>query len=664
MVNRVRLFRDWYEDNYRDADIWQAGGTRMVKRYLELRSLADALTLLTTSFPNPRKTDRVRLMQSVGRVVAEPVYAKYSVPEVNISAMDGIAVRSRDTLGASDRNPVTLEHFARVNTGNIIPPEFDAVVMIEDTWEAGGKFQIRKSAVPWQHVRPAGEDVKENKLVLPRGHIIRAFDIGALATYGIIEIEVLAVRVGIIPTGSELVPLGVRPGPGQVVESNTVMAQVFLSQMGADCTRYPIVRDDPDLIRKSLRAAAEENDLVIISAGSSAGTRDYTEDVIRSLGTLIFHGVAIKPGKPVMLGEVGGKPVLGLPGYPLAAQTALREFAAPLLESWGFPPAPRFPVRVTLGQTLISEPGFDEFVPVFVGRIGHTLYGIPHGKGAGVQMATVKANGYTHIRAPVEGYEAGTDLEVFLTTDPGSIERVLFMTGSLDPALEELASFAHDAGLFIYASNPGNSAGLSALGRHGCHAAPLVLPENALLTSYQPLMQFSGVGDLAFIHIATVELGITSLEGFDKKDLSRIRFINTRKDTPSRTVLDSLLASEGVDPSQVNGYLQEVHGPPAVAVAIRNGFADAGICTSSIASANGLRFVPVAHEDYELVMQKEMLSDPRFKTLVSLIRSQVYREALEKIGGYDLSLTGSIRGLNGSRMLAPFESGGSSAGFT
>jgi len=625
----------------------------MVKRYLELRSLEEALRLLTTSFPNPRITRRVRLMQSVGRVVAEPVFAKYSVPEVNISAMDGIAVRSRDTIGATDRAPVTLDHFARLNTGNIVPPEFDAVVMIEDTWESGGKFQIRKSASPWQHIRPAGEDVKENKLVLPRGHIIRAFDIGALATFGVTTIEVLSVRVGIIPTGSELVPFGVRPGPGQVVESNTVMAQVFLSQMGADCTRYPIVPDDPDRIRETLRTAVKENDLVLISAGSSAGTRDFTESVIRSLGDLIFHGVAVKPGKPVMLGKIDGKPVLGLPGYPLAAQTVLREFAAPLLESWGFPPAPRFVVNARLGQALVSDPGFDEFVPIFVGRIGEELIGTPHGKGGFAQMSTVKANGYTHIPAPVEGYEAGTLLDVLLTTDPGSIGRTLFFIGTLDPALEELANRAHDKGLFIHATNPGNIPGLLALGSNSCHAAPLVLPARSFLTSYQPLMQFSGAGNLAFIHIATVELGIASLEGFDTKDLTRIRFINTRKDTPSRTVLDTLLASEGIDPLQVNGYLQEVHGPPAVAAAIRNGFADAGICTSSIASANGLRFVPVAHEDYELVVQKEMLADSRFRTLTSLIRSPGYRAALEKIGGYDLSITGTVRGLNGGGTLTP-----------
>lgn len=618
----------------------------MVKRYLELRSLSEALTLLTSSFPPPRRTEKVPLIQATGRVAAKPVFARYSVPEVNISAMDGIAVRSRDTIGASDRNPVTLEHCTRVNTGNIIPPEFDAVVMIEDVWEAGDSYQIRRSTVPWQHVRPAGEDIKENKLVIPRGHLIRPFDIGALATYGYTSLEVLAVNVGIIPTGSELVPLGVRPGPGQVVESNTVMAQVFLSQTGARCTRLPIVPDDPDLIRESLRKAVKDNDLVLISAGSSAGTRDFTESVIRSIGEIIFHGVAVKPGKPVMLGKVGDKPVLGLPGYPLAAQTVLREFAAPLLESWGFAPAPRYPVTARLAQPLTSDPGFDEFVPLFVGRIGNMLYGMPHGKGAAVQMATVKANGYTHIPASVEGFEAGTSHEVFLTTDPGSIERTFFFTGTLDPALEELANIAHDKGIFIHATNPGNTAGFLALGNNTCHAAPLILPAQPLPLRYPGLRRLLETMDLAFIHIAGIEMGIASRDGLGIADLTHARFINTRRETPSRVILDNLLSSEGIDPARVNGYLQEVHGPQAVAAAIRNGFADAGICTSSLASASGLCFVPVALEDYELALRREMLSDSRFRTLIDLINSPVYRKHLEKIGGYTTMNTGIIRQLS------------------
>jgi len=605
----------------------------------------------------PERTERVPVVQAVGRVVAEPVFAKYSVPEVNISAMDGIAVRSRDTIGAGDRNPVTIGHFARVNTGNIVPPEFDAVVMIEDVWENGDKYQVRRSAIPWQHVRPAGEDIKENKLILPRGHLIRPFDIGALVTYGITAISVYAVNVGIIPTGSELVPLGVRPGPGQVVESNTVMAQVFLSQMGATCTRYPIVADDPDLIRESLRQAVLENDLVLISAGSSAGTRDFTESVIRSLGDLLFHGVAVKPGKPVMLGKVNGKPVLGLPGYPLAAQTVLREFAVPLLESWGFTPPPQYAITAKLAQPLTSDPGFDEFVPIFVGRIGTSVIGTPHGKGAFAQMAMVKANGYTHIPAPVEGYEAGTELTVTLTTDPGSIERTIFLTGSIDPALEELASLAHDKGLFLHATNPGNISGILALAGNTCHAAPLVLPSQSLLTQYQPLIQYPAAGELAFIHIASVELGIASREGLSIHDLTGTRFINTGKDTPSRTVLDSLLAAEGIDPGQVNGYLQEVHGPPAVAVAIRNGFADAGMCTSSIASASGLHFTPVASEDYELALRHELLGDLRIRTLIDIIRSEEYRALLVKSGGYKTTLTGTVRRLDHSNTLTAISPG-------
>jgi putative molybdopterin biosynthesis protein len=629
----------------------------MVKRYLSLCTMELALARMFTSFPPPQTTECVPLEQSVGRVVATPVFARYSVPEVNVSAMDGIAVRSRDTTGASERHPVTLESWARVNTGNIVPAEYDAVVMIEDTWEDGNRFQVRKVASPGQHIRPAGEDIREGRLILPRGHVIRPFDIGALATYGVTQIEARAVSVAIIPTGSELVPFGVRPGPGQVVESNTIMAEVFLSAMGAHCNRLPIVPDDPDLIRETLRSAVSANDLVLISAGSSAGTRDFTEGVISSLGELLFHGVAVRPGKPMLLGKVEGKPVLGLPGYPLAAQTVLREFAAPLLESWGFAPAPRYPVTVRLAQPLVSDPGFDEFVPLFVGRIGTTLYGIPHGKGGFAQMATVKANGYTHIPAPVEGYESGTVLEVLLTTDPGSIERTLILTGSLDPALEGLANLVHDQGLYIHATNLGNTGALLALSRNTCHAAPLSLPARSLLMSYPPITRYLPAGDVIFVHIAAIEQGIASKEGLGLDGLTGIRFVNTKKESPSRVILDALLAERGIDPSMLDGYRNEVHGPQAVAAAIQNGFADAGMCTSGVASAAGLRFVPVAHEDYELAIRRDQLEDPRIRTLVALIRSPAYRAVLSAIGGYDLSLTGTVRELDGDNSLTPVAPG-------
>lgn len=615
----------------------------MAKRYLSLCSLDHALGVMKRSFPAPQRTEQVPVMESVGRVVAVPVYATYSVPEVPLAAMDGIAVRSRDTIGASETSPVTLDSFARVNTGTIVPPEFDAVIMIEDTWEAGDRFLIRKAAAPGQHVRPAGEDIREGRLILPRGHLVRAFDIGAMVTYGITGITARAIRIGIIPTGSELVPPGVRPGPGQVVESNTLMAQAFLSATGAACTRYPIVRDDPDLIAEALRTAATENDLVIVSAGSSAGTRDFTAGVISSLGELLFHGVAVKPGKPVMLGKIGGTPVLGLPGYPLAAQTTLREFAAPLLESWGMAPAPKYPVRVRLAQALASDLGFDEFVPVFVGRIGSTLWGTPFVRGPVVQTATVRANGYAHIPAQVEGYEAGTELDVLLTTDPGSIDRTLILTGTLDPALEELANLVHDEGLFIHASNTGNMAGLIALSRRTCHAASLSLPADGLLREYRPPAHHTSPEDTVFIHIASTGYGIVSRDGHGPDELTKIRFINTRSESPSRILLDALLRSRGIDPGQVDGYLSEAGGPAAAVDAVRNGAADACITTAAMAGAAGLQFVPVAREDYELAIRREMIADPRIRSLAALIRSPAYRALLEKSGGYETGRTGAVR---------------------
>lgn len=614
-----------------------------MKRYLQLISLEKAQNILLSSFPGPERIEKIRITQSIGRVVAEPVFAKYSVPEVNISAMDGIAVRSRDTIGAGDQSPITLDHFARVNTGNIVPPEFDAVVMIEDTWETGDTFQIRKSAVPWQHVRPAGEDIRENRLVLTRGHEVRAFDIGALATYGITHLNVRTADVGIIPTGSELVPFGTRPGPGQVVESNTIMAQAFLGAMGAHCTRYPIVPDEPAKIAKALTVAAEENDLVIISAGSSAGTRDFTAEVISSLGELLFHGVAVRPGKPVMLGKIGEKPVLGLPGYPLAAQTMLREFAAPLLETWGLAAPHRHTVRIRLAHDLNSDIGFDEFVPVFVGRIGPACWGTPHARGAGVQMATVKANAYAHLPASVEGFESGQELDVYLTTDPKSIDRTIILNGTLDPSLEELANLIHDRGLFIHGSSTGNISALIALQRRSCHAVSLSLPSVSLIANNPVLRGQLPEEGLVLVHIAAIEQGIASQEIIALDDLTSLRWINTRKDSAMHMIFDNLLNSRGMDPSRIDGYKHEVGGAQAVAAAVRNGFADAGMCTSAIAEANGLRFLPIATENFEIAFHHDMLGDPKITELVSVINSPEFRCILVDSGGYDTEMTGRVR---------------------
>jgi len=616
----------------------------MVNRYLSLTSLDEALRLLKTFAP-PGGTETVPLMESLGRVVVTPVYAGYSVPEVNTAAMDGIAVKSRETLGATDRAPVTLESFARVNTGNIIPPGFDAVVMIEETWDQGGRFQVRRSAAPGQHIRLSGEDIREGQLVLPPGHQVRAFDIGALATYGITSLEVRSVKVGIIPTGSELVPLGARPGPGQVVESNTLMAQAFLGGMGASCTKEPIVPDDPGLIRETLARAVASRDLVLISAGSSAGTRDFTADVIASLGELVFHGVAMRPGKPAMLGRIGGKPVLGLPGYPLAAQTVLRELASPLLESWGLRAPPRCLMQAHLSQAVSSDLGFDEFVPVSVGRIRGTVWGIQHSRGSAVQMATVKANACVHIPARAEGFEAGQEIAVTLTTDPGSIEQTLLLVGYPDPAVWELANLAHARGLFLHVSGAGNLGGLLALRRGSCHAASLGLPPPGLLLSSGISRHFPP-GGIAFLSLASIPLGIASRDGITLEGLAGARFINAKRDAPSRQVLDALLASAGIEPSRIDGYFNEAATSGEAAGAVAAGLADATLCRREVGLAAGLSFQPVASEEVGLAVRRDMREDPKTGSLRDLVASPDLKKRLGRLSGYETSGTGEIQELS------------------
>ena len=419
--------------------------------------------------------------------MASPLCASYSVPEANLAAMDGYAVHSRETLGANDQAPLILKDFVQINTGNIVPPGFDAVVMFEDTWVSGDSVEIRRPAIAGQHVRVAGEDIRKDQLILPAGHQVRAFDIGALVTYGIRELVVKTARVGLIPTGSEIVPLGDRPQPGQVVESNTIMGQVYLQEMGARCKRYPIIPDEPDKIAETLSRAVGENDLVLISAGSSAGTRDYTAGVISSLGELVFHGVAVRPGKPVMLGIIEGKPVLGLPGYPLAAQTVIREFAGRLLETWGLVSPSPFVVPIRFAHPLVSDIGFDEFIPVSIGRVHGDYWGFPHSRSSAVQMAPVRANGYVHVPPMVEGLPASHSIDAVLTTDISSIDRTVLLSGWYDPAITKIADFIRKGGLVIHAANTGNTLGLVTLRHRGCHGAPVNVPDFAMLPYYRIL---------------------------------------------------------------------------------------------------------------------------------------------------------------------------------
>lgn len=602
----------------------------MPRRYLNLTPLPDALAAMRRAFPPLDHTETVPLRLAVGRVTAEPLYAEYSVPLADIATFDGYAVKSADTLGAQDQRPLPLGDCARINTGEILPPSFDAVVMVEDTWDEDGKTWIRKSAAPWQHVRHAGEDIRAGELVLPKGHQVRPFDTGALATYGITRVKVRSVRVGIIPTGSDLVPLGVVPAPGQTVETNTLMAEAYLTRMGATCRRYGIVPDDPDLIQRALEEAVAENDLVILSAGSSAGSRDYSADVVGALGEIIFHGIAVRPGKPVLLARVDGKPVLGMPGYPVAAQTVLREVAGDLLCWWGLSPVQGEELDVRLSRKLASDLGFDEFIPVSVGRVDGTCWATPHPRGGGIQMAVVRANGYLHVPAGREGIEAGEEVRVRLTVPQERIARTLICTGVRYPALNELGNCLSDAGYLLHCCNASTMGAVLALRAKTCHAASVCIPKtetawNDLVLRYLPEV------DLLRVQVARTELGIASSDALDTGALESLRFVNRPKGSAARVFLDAWLEEQGIDADRLTGYEHEVRTPGAVAAAVSNGFADAGVCPAAMAREAGLRFTPLGYETCDLLIREELAGDEGVASLIRAARSPEFPERLQPL---------------------------------
>jgi len=384
-----------------------------VKRYLSKIPLPEAIRILTEAFPRSERRETLKAEEAVGRVLASPVYANATIPSARLSSMDGIAVKSRDTSDARDQSPVQLTDVISISTGQVVPPEYDAVIASEEIGVAGeNNFQIRRPARMGQNIREPGEEVRQGRLILHPGHRIIPSDLGALITYGIRDVEVRSLAVGLIPTGDELVAGNEEPKPGQVRESNTAVIAASLMQAGITPVRYPITPDDPDQIRDAISTAVQACDLVLISAGSSGGNRDHTREVIEELGSILFHGIAMRPGKTILCGTVNDKPVIGLPGQPMASLTAWREVVVPLLDSWEFD-LQQYPESSAItAEPIPSDGGIDEFIPVSVVRVLGEDYVFPRPRGAAGQMQAVCSNAVLHIPAVKEGYREGAVVTV------------------------------------------------------------------------------------------------------------------------------------------------------------------------------------------------------------------------------------------------------------
>ena len=606
--------------------------------------------------PDRVESVRLGLHEAIGRVTAEPVWATRSSPSFDAAAMDGIALRAEATVGASESTPVFVEPgaFEFVDTGDPLPEGFDAVVMREHVHhDDAGRAELRAAAVPYQHVRSIGEDVSATELLLPAGHRLRPVDVAAAAAAGATDVVVhRAPVVAVLPTGDEIRPVGTDPAPGVIVDTNSLMLAGQAEAAGCVAWRGPIVRDDPEAIAAAVRDAAARADLVVVVAGSSAGRDDYTATVVERLGTLAVHGVAVRPGHPVVLGAVDATPVLGAPGYPVSASLTFDIFAAPILAAMeGATPAERPQARARVARKLASSMGMDDWVRVRLGRVRGELVATPLPRGAGVLTSLVRADGLLVVPAGLEGHHAGEHVDVTLLRGVGEIDRTIVAVGSHDLVLDLAASELRtaDPGVTLASSNVGSLGGLVALRDGLCHLAGshLLDPETGEYTLPYVDRVLGDDRVIAVVRLVHRDQGLIVAPGnplgmrrIDDVARRGVRYVNRQRGAGTRVLLDHELRRCGIAPDAVSGYAREEHTHLAVAAAVAAGRADAGMGIMAAARAFGLDFVPVTREPYDLVLDAEMLEDPVTAPLWDLLGQPGFRAAVEALGGYHTGETG------------------------
>jgi putative molybdopterin biosynthesis protein len=588
---------------------------------------------------------------AAGLVTAAPVWAVRSSPPFDAAGMDGIAIRAADTVGASETTPVRLasDAYDVVDTGDPMPDGRDAVVMREHVhYDQAGRAELRAAVPPYQHVRSIGEDVSAGELLLPEGHRLRAADLAAAAAAGQTAVSVRRKAVVLIlPTGDEVTSIGTEPGPGQILDTNSLMLAEQAREAGCEARCLPIEPDDPARIAAVVEAAAPRCDLLIVIAGSSAGRDDYTARVVSSVGVLAVHGVAVRPGHPVVLGVVGHTPVLGAPGYPVSAALTFDIFAVPLLaELSGAPPRRRPRAEAKLARKLASPLGMDDWVRVRLGAVGDSLVATPLPRGAGVLTSLVRADGLLVVPAGIEGHHAGSVVAVELLRSLEEIARTIVAIGSHDLVLDLAASAlrADDPLVTLVSSNVGSLGGLVALRDGLCHIAGSHLFDPATGTHTLPFVDrvFGAAGaEVAVVRLVHREQGLMVAPGNPLgltgiADLIRpgARYVNRQRGAGTRVLLDHILAQLGISPDAISGYAREEPTHLAVAAAIASGRADAGLGITAAARAFGLDFVPVTWEPYDLVVAPGALESPLLDPLWSLLRSDRFQAAVTELGGY------------------------------
>lgn len=600
--------------------------------------------------------EEISPVSALFRVSAEAVYAKMCDPTYNAAAMDGIAVAAEKTADACESRPLRLvegRDFEYINTGGALTESCNAVIMIEDVIKVSdSEVEIIAPAYPWQHVRVIGESIVAGEMVIPSNHVIGAADIGAIIASGNTRVKVYRKpRVGIIPTGAEMTENPDELCSGRLMESNSKVFAALVTQYGGETTRYTTSPDEPFELKKRIERAVSENDIVIVNAGSSAGTKDHTVKVIGELGKVVVHGVAIKPGKPTILGIIAGKPVLGIPGYPASAYLVFEMFARPLIlalagrrtEEGEF-------VQAVLTRRITSSFKNAELIRMALGEVGGRLVATPRERGAAAIMSLVRADGLLRVDRLTEGIEAGESVPVKLMKPLSEIKKSLVIIGSHDMIIDVIADK-----IPISSAHVGSMGGIFAMERGECHIAPIHLLDEESGEYNVPYVKkyfkgrkmalIKGVGRVqGFLTLAGNPKNIYSLNDIEARNLT---YANRQRGAGTRILFDYMLKKSGIRPSDILGYEKEFGTHLAVAAAVKNGVADTGLAVLSAAKALELDFSEVANEQYDFLLPFEYLADERVGAFIEVLKSEYFKTKLAELGGYTMDGIGDIVEVDG-----------------
>lgn len=609
----------------------------------------------------PFAAETIPLGDTLGRVLAHDVTAPVDAPPFDRSSVDGFAVHAADTLGASDTAPRRLMLNAEViacgdapqltvapgsattiATGGVIPRGADAVVMIEQTEltdDAEPAIEVRRAVTPGQFVAYAGSDIARGETLLRRGTLIGSREIGILAACGFAHIDVVRrPKVAVLSTGDELMALGAPLRPGGIYDSNGAIIAAAITETGGEAVSYGAFPDDAAQLEQAVRRALRECDMIVLSGGTSKGAGDLSTRVIATLGSpgVVVHGVALKPGKPLCLAVVDGKPVVVLPGFPTSAIFTFHAFVAPVIRAnAGLAPETMQSVHATVPVRLASELGRQEFVLVSLVQGTDGAVAFPSPKGSGSVTSFSQADGFVAIDALATSLDAGTAVDVIVIGATAHAPDIIIM-GSHDVALDVIVGALADRGLFARTLAVGSLGGVAAAMRGECDIAPVHIVDPAtgaynrhLLTPALSLVpgwrRMQGIlfrpGDKRFA-------GSTAADALAaaRADASCL-MVNRNAGSGTRVLMDKLL-----DGKRPPGYANQPRSHNAVAAAIAQGRADWGLAIEPVATMYGLGFLPVAPEHYDFLIVESRRERPAVQAFVAALKCEAVRERIRALG--------------------------------